>query len=94
MMSAFSPAIRDFLAVPDDGRRLGPYRCKELLDEAGTAPVFKAVEEHAGRSLREVAVKVFDIGIGKASGTDEGAPDPDRSRTVAARPYPEPVRDV
>lgn len=57
----FTPAIRAFLAAPEDARRLGPYRCKELLDKAGTAPVFKAVEEHAGLSLRDVAVKVFDI---------------------------------
>ncbi len=60
-MSTFSPAIRDFLAAPEDTRRLGPYRCKELLDKSGTAPVFKAFEEHAGLRLRSVAVKVFDI---------------------------------
>jgi eukaryotic-like serine/threonine-protein kinase len=60
-MSTFSPAIRDFLAVPEDARRLGPYWCKEVLDKSGTAPVFKAFEEHAGLSLRSVAVKVFDI---------------------------------
>lgn len=58
----FSTAIREFMAAPADARRLGPYRCKDLLDKAGTAPVFKAVEEHAGHSIREVAVKVFDIG--------------------------------
>ena len=52
-MSAFSPRIRDFLAAPDDARRLGPYRCKELLDKAGSAPVYRAVEEHGGLSLRE-----------------------------------------
>ncbi|MBX3188555.1 MAG: AgmX/PglI C-terminal domain-containing protein [Labilithrix sp.] len=61
-MADFSPAIREFLAAPTDARRLGPYRCKELLDKAGSAPVFKAVEEHAGLGLREVALKVFDIG--------------------------------
>jgi serine/threonine protein kinase len=66
-MSTFSAAIRDFLAAPENARRLGPYRCKELLDKAGTAPVFKAVEEHAGLGLRDVAVKVFDIG-GPANG--------------------------
>src|SRR5512140_3529382 len=60
----FSQPIRDFLAAPDDTRRIGPYRCKELLDKAGTAPVYKAVEEHAGLSLREVAIKIFDIGMG------------------------------
>jgi eukaryotic-like serine/threonine-protein kinase len=58
----FSTAIREFMASPAETRRLGPYRCKDLLDKAGTAPVFKAVEEHAGHSIREVAVKVFDIG--------------------------------
>jgi len=61
-MSAFSPAIRAFMAGSDDARRLGPYRCKVLLDQAGSAPVYRAVEEHAGLSLREVAVKIFDIG--------------------------------
>lgn len=61
-MAAFSPAIREFLAAPEASRRLGPYACKEPLDEAGTAPVFRAVEEHAGHALREVAVKVFDVG--------------------------------
>jgi serine/threonine protein kinase len=65
-MSAFSPTIREFLAAKDDARRLGPYLCKELLDKAGSAPVYRAVEEHAGLSLREVAVKVFDIGHAKA----------------------------
>src|SRR6187402_1446208 len=78
-MSTFSPAIREFLAAPDNARRLGPYQCKELLDKAGSAPVFRAVEEHGGRSLREVAVKVFDIG--KATGTAAGADD-DGSRVV------------
>ncbi len=61
MSVPFTPAIRSFLDAPDDARRLGPYRCKELIDKSGTAPVFKAVEEHAGLSLRDVAVKVFDI---------------------------------
>jgi serine/threonine protein kinase len=71
VMSNFSPAIRDFIAAPEEARRLGPYRCKDLLDKAGTAPVFKAVEEHAGLSLREVAVKVFDVGQQKTG--DQGA---------------------
>lgn len=61
-MSTFSPAIRTFIAAPEETRRLGSYCCRELLDKAGTAPVFKAVEEHAGVVLREVAIKVFDIG--------------------------------
>jgi tRNA A-37 threonylcarbamoyl transferase component Bud32 len=61
-MSSFSPAIRELIAAPEDARRLGSYCCKDLLDTAGTAPVFKAVEEHAGVVLREVAIKVFDIG--------------------------------
>ena len=69
-MSVFSARIRDFLAAPDDARRLGPYRCKELLDKAGSAPVYRAVEEHGGLSLREVAVKLFDIGGAKAG--DQG----------------------
>jgi eukaryotic-like serine/threonine-protein kinase len=80
-MSAFSPAIRDFLAATGDARRLGPYRCKDLLDKAGTAPVFKAVEEHAGLSLRDVAVKVFDIG--RAAGP---APAPAAAAPAAAAP--------
>ena len=71
-MTAFTPAIREFLAASDEARRLGPYRCKDLLDNAGTAPVFRAVEEHAGLSLREVAVKVFDIGKTKVGGASEG----------------------
>lgn len=87
-MSAFSPAIREFLAAPADARRLGPYRCKELLDEAGTAPVFKAVEEHAGRSLREVAVKVFDIG----KTTDEGSRVLDEARSLCRVQHPNVVR--
>lgn len=77
--ASFSPAIREFLAAPADARRLGPYRCKDLLDQAGTAPVFKAVEEHAGLSLREVAVKIFDIGKTKVGG---GASDAWRQRVV------------
>lgn len=60
---SFSPAISQFIAAPDAARRIGPYRCKELLDQAGTAPVYRAVEEHGGLSLREVAIKLFDIGI-------------------------------
>lgn len=71
-MPAFSPAIREFLTAPDDARRLGPYRCKELLDKAGQAPVYRAVEEHAGHSIREVAVKIFDIG--RADKPKLGAP--------------------
>jgi hypothetical protein len=71
-MSAFSPRIRDFLAAPDDARRIGPYRCKELLDKAGSAPVYRAVEEHGGLSLREVAVKLFDIGQAPGGGADGG----------------------
>ncbi|MFO0742446.1 MAG: protein kinase [Labilithrix sp.] len=69
-MSSFSPAIRELIAAPEAARRLGPYCCKELLDTAGTAPVFKAVEEHAGVVLREVAIKVFDIGA-KSDGWQE-----------------------
>lgn len=90
-MSAFSPALREFLAASDEARRLGPYRCKELLDKAGTAPVFKAVEEHAGRSLREVAVKVFDIGTGK-SGSDDGARVLDEARSLCRVQHPNVVR--
>src|SRR5215471_14798334 len=60
-MAAFSSKIRDFLAAPEDARRLGPFRCKDLLDKAGAAPVYRAVEEHGGMRLREVAVKVFDM---------------------------------
>src|SRR5688500_12664553 len=71
-MSAFSSAIQEFLSANDDARRLGPYRCTEVLDKLGTAPVFKADEEHAGLSVRVVAVKVFDIGKGKRGGA-EGA---------------------
>ena len=71
-MSAFSHRIRDFLAAPDDARRIGPYRCKELLDKAGSAPVYRAVEEHGGLSLREVAVKLFDIGQAPGGGADGG----------------------
>jgi eukaryotic-like serine/threonine-protein kinase len=63
-MTTFSAAVRELLAAPSDQRRIGPYRCSELLDSAGTAPVFKAVEEHAGHAIREVAVKVFDVGRG------------------------------
>jgi serine/threonine protein kinase len=70
-MSAFSPSIRELLATPDATRRLGPYWCKELLDKAGSAPVFRAVEEHAGHKLREVAIKVFDIGKVKGASADD-----------------------
>ena len=70
-MSAFSPSIRELLATPDAARRLGPYWCKELLDKAGSAPVFRAVEEHAGHKLREVAIKVFDIGKVKGAEDDD-----------------------
>lgn len=93
-MSAFSPAIRDFLAAPDDARRLGPYRCKELLDKAGSAPVFRAVEEHAGLSLREVAVKVFDISKAKAAdaGDDWQARVVDEARTLCRVQHPNVVR--
>jgi serine/threonine protein kinase len=81
MSVSFSPAIREFLAAPDNARRLGPYLCKEPLDKAGTAPVFRAVEEHAGLSLRDVAVKVFDIGRMKA-GKPEAATDGWQARVV------------
>jgi serine/threonine protein kinase len=67
-MSPFSSRIRDFLAAPDEARRLGPYRCKVLLDKAGSAPVYRAVEEHGGLNLRDVAVKIFDIGASQALG--------------------------
>ncbi len=80
MSVSFSPAIREFLAAPDDARRLGPYRCKEALDKSGTAPVFKAVEEHAGLNLRDVAVKVFDIG--RAPGAGAGRPEGWQARVV------------
>jgi len=66
-MSTFSSTIRELMAAPDAARRIGPYRCKELLDQAGTAPVFKAVEEHAGHAIREVALKVFDVGRAKGA---------------------------
>ncbi len=97
-MSAFSPSMREFLAASDDVRRLGPYRCKELLDSTGSAPVFKAVEEHAGRSLREVAVKVFDIGrptgmsLPPTSGTDEGSRVVDEARALCRVQHPNVVR--
>lgn len=93
-MSAFSPAIREFLAAPDDTRRLGPYRCKELLDKAGTAPVFKAVEEHAGHALREVAVKLFDIGRTKGGDGAEGwqARVVDEARSLCRVQHPNVIR--
>lgn len=72
----FTPALREFIAAPVDTRRLGPYKCKELLDQAGTAPVFKAVEEHAGHTIREVAVKVFDIGTTNTTRPPSKASDP------------------
>jgi eukaryotic-like serine/threonine-protein kinase len=74
--ASFTPAIREFIAAPVDTRRLGPYKCKELLDQAGTAPVFKAVEEHAGLGIREVAVKVFDIGTANPVRPPSKASDP------------------
>jgi serine/threonine protein kinase len=83
-MSTFTPAIRDFLSAPEATRRLGPYRCKDLLDKAGTAPVFKAIEEHAGLSLREVAIKVFDIG--KADGWQARVVDEARSLCKVQHP--------
>jgi serine/threonine protein kinase len=94
-MSAFSPAIRDFLAASDDARRLGPYRCKDLLDKAGTAPVFRAVEEHAGLSLREVAVKVFDISRnakGAADADDWQARVVDEARSLCRVQHPNVIR--
>src|SRR3954452_21540333 len=78
-MAAFSPAIREFMNATDAARRLGPYRCKDLLDKAGTAPVFRAVEEHAGLDLREVAIKVFDMGRAQ---TKSGASGDKQSRVV------------
>jgi serine/threonine protein kinase len=92
-MSAFSPAIREFLAAPEDARRLGPYRCKVLLDKAGTAPVFRAVEEHAGLSLRDVAVKIFDIGKGKgAEGDDWQARVMGEARSLCRVQHPNVIR--
>lgn len=95
-MSAFSPAIRDFIAAPDDARRLGPYRCKELLDKAGSAPVYKAVEEHAGLSLRDVAIKIFDIGGARptpgASADKWRARVVDQARTLCRVQHPNVIR--
>ena len=91
-MSAFSPAIREFLAAPDDARRLGPYRCKDLLDKAGSAPVFRAVEEHAGLSLREVAVKVFDIGKPGSADMGDGSRVVDEARSLCRVQHPNVVR--
>src|SRR3954452_18688709 len=93
-MSAFSPAIRDFLAAPDDARRLGPYRCKDLLDEAGSAPVFRAVEEHAGLNLREVAIKVFDIGRPNGGDAADGwqARVVDEARSLCRVQHPNVIR--
>ena len=96
-MSAFSPAIRDFLAAPDEARRLGPYRCKEPLDKAGSAPVFRAIEEHAGLSLREVAVKLFDIGPAARDGGGDGQGDwqarvVDEARSLCRVQHPNVVR--
>jgi serine/threonine protein kinase len=97
MSTTFTPSIREFLALSDNSRRLGPYLCKGLLDKAGTAPVFKAVEEHAGRSLREVAVKVFDIGKtppGASSSTDptDGTRVLDEARSLCRVQHPNVVR--
>lgn len=102
-MTAFSPAIREFLSASDDARRLGPYRCKELLDKAGQAPVYRAVEEHAGHAIREVAVKVFDIGkpkLGAPTGAaakdakDDGwqARVVDEARTLCLVQHPNVIR--
>ncbi len=87
---AFTPAIREFLAIPDDARRLGPYRCKGLLDKAGQAPVFRATEEHAGLSLREVAIKVFDIG--KTSGKTGDSRILDEARSLCRVQHPNVIR--
>ena len=96
-MSAFSPAIREFLATPDASRRLGPYWCKDLLDKAGSAPVFRAVEEHAGHKLREVAIKVFDIGKGKGAAAAAGEDDwqqrvVDEARSLCRVQHPNVIR--
>ncbi len=90
----FSPSISQFLAAPDDARRIGPYRCKELLDKAGTAPVYRAVEEHAGLSLREVAIKIFDIGQPKAGAAPEGwqARVVDEARALCRVQHPNVIR--
>jgi eukaryotic-like serine/threonine-protein kinase len=82
-VATFTPALREFIAAPVDTRRLGPYKCKELLDQAGTAPVFKAVEEHAGQSVREVAVKVFDIGTTNTTRPPSKASEPPKSGKVS-----------
>lgn len=86
-MSSFSPAIKALLAAPENQRRLGPYLCKELLDQAGTAPVFHAVEEHGGRVLRDVAVKVFDLGE-----AEDGERVIDEARSLCRVQHPNVVR--
>lgn len=86
-MSTFSPAIQKLLAAPEGERRLGPYLCKELLDQAGTAPVFRAVEEHGGRVLRDVAVKVFDLGQ-----TEDAERVVDEARSLCRVQHPNVVR--
>lgn len=52
-----SPAIARILER--DPPRLGPFRIVAELGEGGFAPVFAAVEEHAGVELRTVALKLF-----------------------------------
>jgi len=54
--------------------------------------VFKAVEEHAGLSLREVAIKLFDIGKTTGTAADvtgDGARVVDEARSPLSRPAPE-----
>src|SRR4051812_14162880 len=93
-MAAFSTALRDFLNAPDAARRLGPYRCKDLLDKTGTAPVFRAVEEHAGLDLREVAIKVFDMGRPQIKGGGAGEPSRvvDEARSLCRVQHPNVIR--
>jgi serine/threonine protein kinase/energy-coupling factor transporter ATP-binding protein EcfA2 len=67
MAAKLAPAIVNLLAEPPDQRRVGQFHLTEQLGRGSFAPVFLAREKLGSRELREVAVKLFAVTVGKGA---------------------------
>jgi hypothetical protein len=54
-------AVRRLLALPEDERKIGAFRLRQQLGQGGFAPVWLADEIAGSTTLRQAAVKLFQL---------------------------------
>ena len=70
-ISSSPRALPQLLSLPEEERRLGPFRLIRQLGRGGFAPVWLAEEAYDGKKLRDVAIKLFFLPEGLSPASPE-----------------------